>query len=194
MLDLSKARRRRAVVVPTLVKFMFLCLPWVFVGYGGIILQDSLAFYNNSVATQAEVVLADPSRRATSATDARAVELAGGIWYRPGFLYIHENGQTYVGGAVVESVNWAYRPGQIVDIRYNRLAPDQAQPVTFFKFWWTPASFIIGGVLAFVALTAAFWVAERDPLAPAPRPKRMARSSGEVSRFMRRLSHTPNAR
>ena len=48
MLDLSKARQRKRVALPSLVKFIFLLLPWGFVAYGTHVLQDMLAFYNNS--------------------------------------------------------------------------------------------------------------------------------------------------
>jgi len=190
MLDLSKARRRRSIYVPVLMKFFFLCLPWIFVGYGGLILQDSLAFYNNSVSTSAEVVLAKPTDRPTSPDAARSADLVDDVWYRPGFLYVHENGETYVGGALVESVNWPYRPGQIVDIRYNRVAPEQAQPVTILKFWWSPASFMIGGVIAFIALATAFWIAERDPNAPVKAPRQRARKTSNLLRFRSRVEQS----
>ena len=164
MLDLGKAKRRRAIAVPTALKFMFLCIPWVFVAYGVFVLKDMLAFYNNSVPVQAEVVLAEASPVPTTPEAARRAELADPRWYRPGFLYVHENGQAFVGGAIVESLNWNYQPGQVLEVRYNRVAPQQAQPVTLLKFWWSPVSFIAGGVLAFVSIAVAFWLAEREPL------------------------------
>lgn len=164
MLDLSKTRRHRSIVVPTALKVMFLSLPWIFVAYGVVVLKDALAFYNNSVPVQAEVVLAQASPVPTTVQKAQETRLADQRWYRPGFLYAHENGQTFVGGAIVESLNWDFEPGDIVQIRYNRVAPQQAQPVTILKFWWAPASFIFGGLLGFFSIAIAFWLAEREPL------------------------------
>ena len=86
-----------------------------------------------------------------------------------------------MGGAIVESVHWSYRPGEVVDVRYNRLVPGEAQPVTLLKFWWSPASFIIGGLLGFLSLMTAFWLAEREPV-ETPRPRRKPRRGLSLNR------------
>lgn len=162
MLDVSK-RKRKKVVIPAAVKFLFLLMPWFFVAYGIAALQDYLTFFNNSVPVKAEVVLMPPSETPVDPDKARALTQPETVWYRPTFLYQHENGLHYVGGAIVESVNWDYAQGDLVDISYNRVNVSEAQPVTVMKFWWGPGSFIGGGLLAFVALIVAFWLAERPP-------------------------------
>ena len=182
MLDLSKSKRHRSVTMPSALKMMFLSLPWIFVFYGVLVLQDTLAFFNNSVPVQAEVVLAPASPLPTSEAAARGVEISDPRWYRPGFLYAHENGQTFVGGAIVEPFKWTYQPGDIVEIRYNRVAPQQAQPVTFLKFWWAPVSFIAGGLVGFLSIALAFYLAEREPL-PGHRRRRKKRRRGLLARI-----------
>ena len=162
MLDVSKAKRKR-IVIPAVVKFLFLLLPWFFVAYGISALQHYLEFYNNSVPAKAEVVLLAPSEMPVDPVKARALTQPDSVWFRPAFLYQHENGLHYVGGAITESINWKYTPGEQVDISYNRVNTSEAQPVTLLKFWWGPGSFIGGGLLSFIALAVAFWLAGRPP-------------------------------
>ncbi len=160
MLDFSKAARRRKFYLPSGVKLVFLFLPWVFVAYGIAMLQEFVSFYNNSVEAPARVVFEEASGNPLTSADARELMENSGNWPIPAFLYQHENGLFYVGDPIVDGSNWRYRHGELVDIRYNRIDPTQAQPVTIFKFWWSPGVFIIGGLAVFLSLLVAFYVAE----------------------------------
>ena len=160
MLDFSKASRRRKFFLPSGAKFVFLFLPWVFVAYGLAVLQEYLTFYNNSVPATARVVFVEASSDRLGATEALNVLQTAGNWPVPAFLYQHENGMFYIGDGIVDGRGWRYHHGEFVDIRYNRVSPAHAQPVTLFKFWWTPGIFIVGGFLAFLSMLIAFIKAE----------------------------------
>lgn len=146
--------------MPSGVKLVFLFLPWVFIAYGVAMLQEFVTFYNNSVEAPARVVFVDASTDALDSSDAKALMETVGNWPIPAFLYQHENGAFYIGNAIVDASGWRYHHGELVDIRYNRFDPSDAQPVTVFKFWWTPGLFIFGGFLAFLAMLLAFYRAE----------------------------------
>lgn len=179
MLDLSQAKQRKHYSIPFWVKLLFLCLPWAFVAYGAGIMQEQIAFYNNSILARAVVVDVQPSRRAVLPSAAAAFQRPGFFepepWFVPGFLYTHENGEFYVGGAVVDDIDWELAAGQEVAIRYNRTKPQEAQPVGFGTFWIASAKYIIGGVGLFVALGFVFSLAERIAAERPMEPRRNRR-------------------
>lgn len=161
MLDLSKKRRqRRRITLPSTVKIVFLLIPWAFVAYGTSMSKEFFYFHNNSVATNGTVVFHEPSHRPISTDKLNSISEGGSGWTLPSFLYVHENGEAYIGGPIAEASRWNYSPGEIVAISYNRAAPGQAQPTSFLKFWWGPSLFVIGGFLAFIALAIAFHYSE----------------------------------
>jgi len=169
VLDFSKATRRRKFYLPSGVKFLFLFLPWVFVAYGLVVLQEFLAFYNNSVEATARVVFVEASANVLTSIGARELMDTVGNWPIPAFLYQHENGMFYVGDAIAGGGSWRFHHGELVDIRYSRLDPSHAQPVTILKFWWTPGIFIVGGLLAFFSMLIAFFKAENPHARILPR-------------------------
>lgn len=148
MLDLSRNQRKPRVRTPRILKLIIVLLPWLFVGYGLNILKEYLAFYNNSVATLAVVTSEAPSDRAVPSAVEDGDRNGVGILTIPAFRYRHENGLTFVGGPLVTPFYWQYEEGEEVEIRYNRLHPGEAQPVSFFRFWWHPTLFILGGAVS----------------------------------------------
>ena len=162
MLDFSQTKNRRSIYLPAGVKLIFLLIPWAFVAYGLSLLPEFVSFYNNSEPAAARVVFEKPSNRPITRESAQSKLDNVGEWPLPGFLYKHENGEFYVGAAIAPSKSWRYHHGELLDIRFNRVSPDQAQPVTILRFWWTPGIFIVGGFIAFVALLIAFEVAENS--------------------------------
>lgn len=165
--------------MPSGLKLLFLCLPWVFVAYGVTVLQEFVGFHNNSVPATARVVFVERSENFMTAEEAQTVMDEAGNWPLPAFLYQHENRRFFVGHPIVNASTWRYHHGELVDIRYNRLDPTQAQPVTVFKFWWTPGIFIIGGVLAYLSLWLAYFLVE-NPTAKLM-PKFMRRKKGSLN-------------
>ncbi len=172
MLDFSKTARRRKFYLPSGVKLVFLFLPWVFVAYGVVVLQEFVTFYNNSVEATARVVFVEASSEELGEREVRALMDNHGNWPAPSFLYQHENGMFYVGEPIVDGRNWHFHHGELVDVRYNRINPSHAQPVTILKFWWTPGVFIVGGLLAFFSLLIAFYKAENPNARLLPRLSR----------------------
>ena len=181
VLDFSKASRRRRFYLPSGVKLFFLFLPWVFVAYGVSTLQEFVAFYNNSVEAPARVVFHEASEEERSKADARRLMESTGNWPIPAFLYQHENGVFYIGHAIVDASGWRYRHGELVEVRYNRLQPSEAQPVTILKFWWTPGIFIAGGIAAFLALLLAFYKAENPKARLIPKIQFFRRKNGSLN-------------
>ena len=166
MLDVSKVTRRKTWRLPGTVKAFFMGLALLPVCYGAFILLDYMAFYNNSVQGKAVVVNIEPSRIAMPRRVSEGVAAGdfgpNELFFIPGFFYTHENGQSYVGGAMTDATRWRYKPGQVVDIRYNRAKPEVAQPVTLLKFWAVPALYIGGGLIVFIGLGIAFIMAEME--------------------------------
>ena len=160
MLDFSKATRRRRVYLPSGVKLFFLLLPWVFVAYGVAVSQEFVGFYNNSVVTSARVVFVEPTTDTLEREEVREMLETGGTWPLPSYVYQHENGRFYMGQPISDPTIWRYHPGELVEIRYNRTNPSQAQPVNFIKFWWSPGVYVVGGIVAFVSMLLAFHLAE----------------------------------
>lgn len=157
MLDLSKKRQqRRRFTLPSAVKILFLLIPWAFIAYGMSMSKEFFYFHNNSVPTNGTVVFYEPSHRPLTSDKLDALSAGETNWGLPSFMYVHQNGEIYVGGPIADASRWNYRLGDVVPISYNRAAPGQAQPTSFFKFWWGPAIFVIGGFLAFVAIALAF--------------------------------------
>lgn len=172
MLDFSKTARRRTFRLPSAVKLLFLILPWIIVAYGVSMLQDYMFFYNNSAESSARVVFEPPSKEPLTYEDAEQLMAKKGDWSVPSFLYKHENGYFFVGEPLSEARHWFYHHGEFADIRYNRIFPQQAQPVTVLKFWAAPGVFILGGLAAFVALFLAFYYAENPNAKLLKWPKR----------------------
>ena len=137
------------------IKFLVLCLPWLFVGKGITEFQSQLAFSNNSVEAVATVVATKPS--SDPVTAALNQVLKPEFLNPPSFRYVHENGLTFVGGPVVKPYLWRDIAGSTMTIRYDRLHPDRAQPVSFLRFWWVPSLYVGGGLVAFLALALAFY-------------------------------------
>lgn len=160
MLDFSKTAHRRRFRLPSGVKVLFLVIPWVFIAYGLAMFQDFMSFYNNSVSATAQVVFQQSSATPLDANEAEALIGQKGEFPIPSFLYEHENGRYFVGSALVDASRWLYYHGEFVDIRYNRILPDQAQPVTLFRFWWAPGLYILGGFMAFLSVLYAFYQSE----------------------------------
>ena len=181
VLDFSKASLRRRFYLPSGVKLLFLFLPWVFVAYGVSTLQEFVAFYNNSVEAPARVVFHEASQEERTTADARRLMENTGDWPIPAFLYQHENGVFYIGNAIVDASRWRYRHGELVEVRYNRLRPSQAQPVNILKFWWTPGIFIVGGIAAFLALLLAFYKAENPRAGLIPKIQLYRRKNGSLN-------------
>ncbi len=167
-MDFSKAARRRRYHLPSGAKLLFLFLPWVLVAYGVSALQEFVAFYNNSSEATARVVYTDETDQQLSFQEAQSMLAETGTWPHPAFLYQHANGLFYIGRPIVDPSNWHYHHGELVDVRFNRLDPSQAQPVSIFKFWWTPGIFIVGGLAIFASLFVAFYSVGR-PKRPGPK-------------------------
>lgn len=161
MLDFSKKRpRRRSLTVPAAVKLFFLLIPWAFIAYGLSMSKEFVYFYNNSVPANGTVVFLEPSHKPLSSDKLDALTARGQTWPLPSFLYVHENTEVYIGGPIADASRWSYQAGDVVEIAYNRAAPAQAQPMGLFEFWWPPAIFILGGLIAFIGLAIAFHVSE----------------------------------
>lgn len=142
--------------VVTLSKTALLLLPWFFIAHGINVLQSHLVFYNNSVPTMAKVVAAPTQSDPIENPSDLLAALTPQSLKSPTFLYQHENGQAYVGGPIVTPYFWDYHGAEVVEIRYNRLKPQEAQPVSITRFWWPPIAFIGGGFFSFMALVIAF--------------------------------------
>ena len=146
------------------LKMIVLIIPWLFVAHGISVLRNNLVFFNNSVPALAKVVALparqDPLENAADIVVAFTPE----ILKAPSFLYQHENGLTFVGGPVVTPYFWQYHQGEAVEVRYNRLRPDQAQPVSVTRFWWPPILFIGGGLFAFLSLAFSMRPATMRPV------------------------------
>ena len=186
MLDLRQAQKKRRYAIPFGVKLFFLCMPWTLVAYGAGVLQEQIAFYNNSILVGSVVVDVEPSRRPVLPEAAVAFQEPGFFnpdpWFTPSFLYRHENGEIYIGGPIIQGVDWNLKPGADIAVRYNRTKPQEAQPVTVTGFWIASARFIVGGIGLFVAIGMAFGLVERlaadRPMEPnRPRNRRQPRQS-----------------
>jgi hypothetical protein len=164
MLDLSAIKQRNSVRLPKGFRTLFLMLALIPICYGAFLMLDFMAFYKNSLRTSAIVVNMEPTRVEMPVRVAEGVKAGdygpNELFFIPGFFYTHENGASYIGGALSDSSRWSYKPGEIVEIRYRREMPEQAQPITMSTFWAAPIGFLAGGLLMFAALCCAYIWAE----------------------------------
>lgn len=166
MLDLSQAKKRKTFRLPNAAKAFFIGLALLPICYGAFILLEYKAFHNNSVPARAVVVNLEPSRTAVSPQIRDQVAAgdfgANELFFVPGFFYTHENGESYVGGALADASGWNMDIGQEFDIRYHRTKPEIAQPISFMTFWAAPVLFIGGGLVMLVTLLIGFFLSERE--------------------------------
>ena len=144
-------------------KLIILIIPWLFVAHGVVVLQAHYAFFNNSVETVAHVVAHEASTTPISVEARQSLieQPVVDIAPRPAFVYTHENGQIFVGAPVARPYLWKDVFGTKITVRYHRFYPNLAQPVGFFRFWWVPAAYIGGGVVAFLVLAVALYAPPR---------------------------------